>query len=121
MHISWGKRAALILAVCLTGCSPATLDDLRCQGEAETGKLAAELRGIETKEELQKNLPRLKKRFNRISDLLVEVRKFPNPAQAEPTMASEELFVELARIYEIPGAREMIEKSQSEAILRLAK
>lgn len=105
---------------CLVGCSPATLEDLRCQGEAETRRLAKELQGIETKEDLQKALPRIKKRFNRIADLLIEVRKFPNPAPLEPTEASEALFIELARLYEIPGMREAIEGAEEEAVQRLS-
>ena len=114
-------RWTLLVFASLSGCSPASLKDVRCEGEAETRKLASELRGIESKEDLQKAIPRLKKRYHRMADLLMEVRKFSNPPPAEPTLASEELFVELARLYEIPGAREVIETAQAEAIHQLSK
>lgn len=102
----------------LVGCAPATFQDLRCEGEAETRKLATELKAIESKEELYKSLPRLKKRYNKIADLLIEARKFEE-RENEPSAASEELFAELARLYEIPGGREAIESCQSEAVRRL--
>jgi hypothetical protein len=106
---------------CLAGCSPATLEDLRCQGEAETLQLAKVLRGLETKEDVQKALPKIKKRFNRIAVILGEVRKFPNPPPLDPTMASEELFIELSRLYEIPGAREWVEGAEEEAVQKLSR
>ena len=113
------KWLLLIPLLFLCSCSPATLADLRCQGEAETRRLAKELRGIESVEELQRALPKLKKRFNRIADLLQEARKFPLPSEGEPTEASEELFIELARLYELPGGREWVEKAEEEAMARL--
>jgi hypothetical protein len=102
----------------LAGCS--CFEDLRYEGEAEMRKLAAELRAIDTKEDLQRAVPRLKKRFNRIADLLVEIRVFSKEGSA-PTKASEELFIELARCYEMAGGRELIESAQTEAVLRLKR
>lgn len=111
----------LIFLFFFVGCSPANLKDLRCEGEAEMKKLTAELKKIESKEDVQKASKKLKKRFNRIADLLIETRKFssPNDESIEPVPAGEELFAELARIYEIPGARAAIETAQSEAVHRL--
>ncbi len=115
------KSLWLLLIVFAVGCSPVTLEELRCQGEAETGKLAADLRKLETKEDLQKALPKIKKRFNRIGDILMEVRKFSNALPIEPTVASEELFIELSRLYELPGAQELIENAEEDAIRLLSK
>jgi nitric oxide reductase activation protein len=111
----WVFRLSLAI---LAGCS--SFEDLRCEGEAETRKLAAELRAIETKEDLQKAVPRLKKRFNRIADLVIEARSF-HGGESEPTAASEELFIELARLYEVAGGRELIESAQTDAVLRLKR
>lgn len=102
----------------LVSCGPSTLDDLRYFGEAQTKKLAEELRKIETKEDLQKAAPLLKKRFNKLAELLQKARSFPN-SHLEPSVASEELFAEMARLYEIPGCRELIEGAQAEAVHRL--
>ncbi len=115
--------------VCLSllwfaSCSPATWGEFRLEGEAETRKFAAELRQIETKEELQKALPKIKKRFNKIGGLLIKIndlqRKIP-PQKAEPSLASDELFTQIARLYEIPGGKELIESCQGEAVRKLDK
>jgi hypothetical protein len=84
-------------------------------------KLATELRKLESNEDVQKASKRLKRHFNQIADLLIETRKFPLPSgeSLEMSAAGEELFAELARIYEIPGARALIETAQSEAVYRL--
>jgi hypothetical protein len=104
----------------LVSCGASTLSDLRLEAEGEVKKLAAELREIEEKEELQKAVPRLKKRFLRIGELLVAAREFPKE-EGLPTYGSEELFLELARLYEMPGARELIEFSQMEAVEMLRR
>lgn len=95
-----------------------TLDRLRCEGASEMGKLTAELRNIQQIEDIKKTSKHLTKRFNRIADLLIETRQFPNSTE-EPQLIGDELFAELARIYEIPGGREAIEAAQKEAIQRI--
>jgi hypothetical protein len=91
----------------LAGCAPANLKELRCEGEEQMKKLTGDLKKMETIEDVQKGSKKLKKHF---------------PPQAEPegrTAAGEALFTELARVYEIPGARSLIEAAQSEAVHRL--
>lgn len=110
--------------LCLCGCSPTTSQDIRLEGEAQTRKLAWELKQIETKEQLQEALPKIKKKYNQIAALLLEARELKQQfgqdfSTEEPSLASEELFVELARLYEVPGARELLESAQGEAIRKL--
>lgn len=116
-------RASLgfVLFLLMSACSPATIEDLRCQGEAETRRLAALLKRVETKEDLQKALPQVKKSLNRMADLLIEVRQARSAEEArpEPSSASDELFIEMARLYEIPGLRDLFEQAQSEAVRKL--
>ncbi len=113
-----GKAAQYWILILLASCAPATFEEMRREGEMQTRKLAEELRGIETKEDFQRALPRLRKRFNRIADLLIELKRTPGSEQ-NPSKASEELFRELARLYEMPGGREWIELAQSEAVQKL--
>lgn len=112
-----------IALILLVSCAPSSWEDLRAEGEAETKKLAQILHKIDTKEELQKEILKIKKSYRRIADLVVEVRKMeersPMPEVREPTEASDALFAELARLYEMPGCRALIEGAQSEAIHRL--
>ncbi len=115
-----GRSIRFLMWIFLASCTPATLADLRAEGESETKKLAAELREIESKDELQKAVPRLRKRFLKLADLLVEARGFPLE-EGPPTPASEELFIELARLYEMPGGRELIEWAEGEAVARLER
>jgi len=105
---------------CLVSCSFSSLQDVRYEADFEMRKLVLELKAIETKEDLQKRSVCIKKRFHKIAELLLETRKFPE-AFSEVSLAAEALFVELARVYEIPGAREMIENLQTEAVHLLDK
>lgn len=112
----------LLCALCfLTACAPSNLSDLRWEAEGEMKKLTAELKKIESTEDVQKSSKKLKKHFNRIADLLLEARNFPLNQDEFPEAlpAGEELFAELARIYEIPGARASVEAAQNEAVRRL--
>lgn len=104
----------------LVSCSPSSLQDIRYESDSEVRKLVADLRLVESKEDLQKRSSRVKKRFNRIAELLIETRKFEE-ASGEASPAAEALFVELARLYEIPGVREVMENLQEEAVHRLDK
>lgn len=113
-------KKTFLLLIFLFGCAPSNLSDLRYEGEAQTKRLASELRQIENKEDLQKAIPKLKKRFNALADLLIEAREFPQE-ETPPSFASEQLFAELARLYEMPGGRELIESAQIEAVLRLKR
>jgi len=112
------KLGPILLLLLLFSCSPSSLADLRYEWESQTKKLVEELRSIDSKEDLQSSVPKLKKQFNKLADLLLQARSFP-AEECEPTYASEELFAELARLYEMPGGRELIESSQAESIRRL--
>lgn len=151
-----GNNIRFLIFLFLTSCAPTSLAELRSEGEAQTRKLVQELRAVESKEDLQEAIPRLKKQFNKLADLAVESRSFTHPGspsgsserglplhfvrrgeaaygrrggtdaspsvgreESEPSMASEELFAELARLYEMPGGRELIEMAQRDAIHRL--
>jgi hypothetical protein len=105
-----------IFCLFLVGCSPATLQDLRFEAEAETRKLTAELRGISNCEDLQKSMPKLKKRYTKMALLVQQARQWKEEPEPEPSLASEELFIQLARLYEIPGAKPLIEAAQQEAL-----
>jgi hypothetical protein len=104
----------------LASCAPSSLEDLRAEGRAQTRLLAADLRKIETKEDLQKAAPCLRERFNQIASLLIEAKKY-TCSESEPSPESDALFAELARIYEMPGGREEIERSQMQAVQKIQK
>jgi hypothetical protein len=109
-----------IIYFCLTACSPSSLQDLSYEADSEMKKLTIELRGIETKEDLQNRSKKIKKRFSKIARLLIQTRSFLE-STSEVSLVAEDLFVELARLYEIPGMREGIEDLQQEAVHLLHK
>lgn len=108
-----------IVFLALIGCAPSSWEDLRAEGEAETKKLAELLHGIDTKEQLERELGRIKKIYNRFGDLVVAVRKVGTDGAGEPSLASDALFAELARLYEMPGCRALLEEAQKEAIEKI--
>lgn len=114
-------RTALLLLL-LASCGPTSVEDLRAEGESEVTKLTQLLRDVETKEDLQRKLPKIKKRYNNIAELVLQVKAIPDiPLDPEPSAAGDELFGELARLYEMPGCRELIESAQGDAIHELTR
>ena len=119
------KRGMRILMLVVLGglaaCGPSSWEEVRYEGEAETRKFVGELKKIETKEDLYRAMPRIKKRFNKMADLLVEIARVEGKKPGADCSAGDELFAEMARIYEIPGGREAIEGCQTEAVRKLDK
>lgn len=113
-------KTFLLFLVFLIGCSPTSLQELRVEADAEARKLAKELHSVETIQDVKKKSKRIKKRFHRIAKLLVESRKYG--ASVEGVLPSgERLFIELSRVYEIPGAQEVLERIQTESVQLLDK
>jgi hypothetical protein len=111
----------------LFGCSPHSLEDYQFQGEALCRTLVIELQKIHTRDELAAALPSLKKQFSALVDLIIEAKGFQlkhpeqegiDPAYYEHEYAAE-LKDELTRLCKLEGGREMIEKAQREALIRL--
>jgi len=109
-------RLVLLISLLLTACAPSSMADLRVMGEAETLRLAKLLHQIDTKDDLQRNLPKVKKSYLRIAELVLQVREFHDAIDTEPSEASDQLFAELARLYEMPGCRDLMESAQNEAL-----
>lgn len=115
----------ILFALCfLTSCNLSSEGDFRSEGEKIVEEISFILSRVETHDELQSAVPRLKKKFNKLAALLLEVRSFreKNPDRSfseEPLLESEALFRELARLYEIPGCREIVEQAQIEAVYKL--
>ena len=116
-------KKILMAVILLTSCGPMSMEDLRAQADAEVSKLTEVLREVDTKDDLQNNLPKIKKGFNKIAELVLQVRAIPDksPEFLEPSQVGDELFAELARLYEMPGGRDLIETAQNDAIHRLTQ
>ena len=107
-------------------CSPRSYEDFRYEGEAVARSIAQDLKAVRTKEDLEKILPRLRKKFQKLADLIVALRKFrqeqpPEEAcySAYEAKANEELHSEIRRIYQMPGARQLMEQAQRDALTQI--
>lgn len=119
-------RVAIILLL-LTGCGPSSSEDFKEQGKSLTHKLLAELEPINSREEILKIAPRLQKIFDEMVSVMIAAREFTekHPKMGESDLndadheLSEQLRLELNRIYKIDGCREVVEKAQRQALQRL--
>jgi hypothetical protein len=113
--------------VFLCSCSPNSSEEFQREGEARCRLLIADLQKIENREQLLFVEPVLKRHFEGLIDLMIEVREFQQkrledisteiPSEENTTEAF--LENELRRIYAIEGGREIIERAQQEALVRL--
>lgn len=125
------KKSLLIiysfLVFIASACSPNSLDDFREQGESVSRSLTNELRKIHSREDLLKAAPKLKRLFNELVNIMIAAQEFRlhHPAleltesKKEMENLSDQLREELNRVYSIDSAREVIEKCQEEALLKL--
>jgi len=119
-------RAFLFSLLILAGCAPSSSQEFRQEGEALCRSLSKDLQKVETREDLIKIAPLLKKRFLQFSELMMEARAFERehageamPEDHGDLLASEALMEEMKRIYTIEGARKIVEDAQREALIAL--
>jgi hypothetical protein len=121
---------AAILLCCgcfLVGCSPGSLSDYRHEGESTCRDIIGNLQSIETREDVARLEPILKRNFEKLVSVIIEARhfqiKYPEEALALPVLIESDLSdllkEELERIYRIEGGKEIVERAQREAMLRL--
>ena len=118
---------ALCLLFALSSCSPNSIEDFHQEGQTCSRALIRDLQKISTREELALAAPLVKKHFEALVDLMIRARTFqerhPEESFALPfasqTTISDELEEELRRIYKIEGGREIIERTQQEALVQL--
>ena len=110
----------------LAACRGSPQDEFRFRGERIIREINHLLEHVENHDELQAASPQLRKQFKKLAYLLLDVRTFrekhPDISFPEDLLEeSEILFVHLARLYEIPGCREIMERSQADAVYLLLR
>ncbi len=109
------------------GCSPNSSEEFHREGKERCRALVEDLAKIENREQLLRAEPLLKRRFESLVGLMIEAREFQQKhlEELEGEVAIEEneidakLETELRRIYAIEGGREVVERAQHEALVRL--
>ena len=115
------------LFLLFSSCSPNSSAEFVREGQARCEWLVKDLEKIENRQQLIEAEGQLKKHFESLVDLMIEAKEFQgsHPEDSSLETASVEwgydleLENELRRIYAIEGGREMIEKAQHEALVRL--
>lgn len=116
-----------MICLLLCSCSSRSLAEFREEGEGVTRSILRELQEIQTRTELVKAAPRLTKLFNELVGVIVSAQEFKSKSgdrieedsNTTDRALSEQLRIELNRIYGIEGGREIIEKCEEEALFRL--
>ncbi len=108
-------------------CTSPSLQEYRKKAENASRFFQEELSYIQTREELVARLPKIQQYYEEIVDLLIEVHRFEKKqgedfiqaADERDFLASEALMIEIERIYQLEGGKELMEKAQKEALFRL--
>ena len=114
------------ILIFLSSCQSASLDDFRYEGASQVRLLIEDLKEVESREDLADAAPILKKRFEKIVDLMIQSRAYQqkNPGleisfYSSNQALSDSLLEQMKRVYALEGGKECIEKAQREAMLRL--
>ncbi len=118
------KYCAIFLLFC--GCTPSSLTDFQHEGESRCREILLVLEQIEDREQLLRSESALKKHFESLITLMIEARKYQQNHLEDALVESDDrlaiesdLQEELRRIYQIEGGREVMERAQHEALVRL--
>ncbi len=105
----------------LLACSARSVEDYQDDGVAIQRQLVKELSYIDNIAELKEAVPRLRRHFNSIVELIIEADQRHSQADiaAKSSRWSVALRSEMIRIYEWEGGREVMELAQREALVRL--
>ena len=122
-----GQLLVFFLVLVLGGCGTSSLEEFQYEGEAQCRKLVKILEKVETREELVRALPELKKQFNALAALAVKAKEYqrahPEEGDIDPCYFdhpyAEALKEELKRVYSIEEGRAMIEKAEREALITI--
>lgn len=123
------KRIFIIIVGLLiaVSCGPRSLDDFQEEGEGIIRSLIQELKAIHTRDQLLTASSKLQRQFDRLVAIIIAAEEFslsqPRLEKGEEMRynheLSDELRVELNRLYRLEGGRQMIEKCQEQALNRL--
>jgi hypothetical protein len=115
-----------LIVLALSSCGRNSLEDFRSEGEEITRSLIQEFRKIRTRSQLLNASPKLKRLFNDLVDVMIAAHEFRHKqANLDKNFVSynselsNQLRLELNRIYKIEGGRQIIEKCEEQALHRL--
>lgn len=110
-----------LLFLLLIGCQPDSYEAFREQGRAKTRSLIAELKKIRTKDQLVAHESELRAAFGEMRELIDQVGQFrahhpdlgPPPLTGEDKELSDQLRLEMLRIFRLDGGREILDRCRT--------
>lgn len=119
----------LMLLLILTSCGSRSLDDFEEEGEGVVRSLVQELQSIHSRDQLLASTGKLKRLFDRLADVMTAAEEYrnshPELDQSEFIRLnhelSDQLRIELNRLYKLEGGCQIIEKCQENALHKLSK
>lgn len=100
-----------IICIFLLSCSHHSLEECRRQGELEALRLAKDLESVETIQDLKILEFKIKKRLDKITDLMVAAHKSRHiDTDFEAGEANERLLHAMTKIYGLEGGQEAFEQ-----------
>lgn len=114
----------MALSLLLISCGSQSLSDFREEGEALSQQLLSELRHIRTRDDLMERAPQLRDLFNQLAETMIRAQEYKK-AHPEALLEervhenhslSDQLRIELNRVLNMEGGREVIENNQEEAL-----
>lgn len=123
MNSRYFLMGCLFFGVGLGGCSPSSQEDYYREGRRLTQVLIDQLQSVQSHEQLLAIESDLKNTFDDLVALMIQTREFQDQhgeEVLEETSEESALLKEvLLRVYAIEGGRELIEKAEQEALIRL--
>jgi transcriptional antiterminator len=117
----------LLFLMIFAGCSPASMQDFRQEGQSVQRALIRDLARVRNREQLLHIQGRLKRRFNKLVKIMIDAKKWQDshplsevsPMTKKDLALSESLRQQLVRVYGIEGCKEIIEGAQADALATL--
>lgn len=115
----------LVFLAFLTSCQSSNYEDFREKGRSKTRSLIAELKKNRTKDQLIEHEEDILRAFSEITSLMKAVQEFheshpglePPPLTAEDRELSDQLRMELLRIYRLEGGKEIVDRCRENSLI----
>lgn len=119
------NRFFCLLIFCFS-CSHSSVEDVISDADGLMEDIAQELNQVKNKEELTSCIPSLSKKFYKLSELIILADRFQKvdlefEKATSKGKGADLLYKEMMRLYQIHGARELIERAQMKGLKKLEK
>lgn len=114
----------IVACLLFLSCTPSSYDGFYREGEALAYAIAKDLEKVETLEDLRRIEERLKKKFDKLTDLMIAFERFNQGmvgqiATGKNTFTSDKLKFQMERIYSMEGGKEAFESIAQESLQKI--